>query len=55
MKNLKEQIEEIKRNGVFTKSEKNKISKILSCPQDKERTENEEAIFQVHWDLNFGK
>ena len=55
MKNLQQQIAEIKKNGVFTKQEKLRIKEHFAAPVYKERTENEQAIFEAEWDLNFGK
>ena len=55
MKNLQQQIAEIKKNGVFTKAEKLRIEDLFSTPVYKERTENEQAIFEAEWNLTFGK
>ena len=55
MNNLQQQISEIKKNGVFTKAEKLRIKNLFATPIYKERTENEQAIFQAEWNLRFGK
>lgn len=55
MEDLKQQISEIKKNGVFTKEEKLRIKKHFAAPVHKERTENEQAIFEAEWNLRFGK
>lgn len=55
MKNLKQQIAEIKKNGVFTNEQKLRIKEHFAAPVYKERTENEQAIFEAEWNLRFGK
>jgi hypothetical protein len=56
MENLKKQVEKIKANGgVFTKEDKKRIKKAFSLPIQKERTENDQAIFEAEWNFRFKK